>query len=154
MSDERLLHTQEVHCSNQCAPTTKPIIPLSCSISSNNSIGPDPLLATEKPSSFGSSLAATPENDTPESCAVSVQSGNQSTFLVRSNGVRQVGKIHISNCFVHRESGSHPEQIFENQPFFIIREATKDEYLAQCRRKGLSASEPFTETHFYEVTTD
>lgn len=70
MSDERLLHTQEVTGSSPVAPTTNPFIPLSHPISSDNSISPDPLQPPENTSSFGSHLAATPEKETLESCAV------------------------------------------------------------------------------------
>lgn len=163
---ERLLHTQEVAGSSPAAPTTKPIIPLSHPISSDTSIGYDPLLATENLSSFGSHLAAavprvkgfadlspnslsptdsTPENEMPESCAVSVQLAALANRRIISHSFQNPLGVVIEGGLLLPDG----ETVY-NIPFVCLREATRAEFDAD---RG-EASGPDDGPYFYEFTTD
>lgn len=145
MSDERLLHTQEVSGSTPFAPTTNPRSFNGGFPAEDHDSSPDPLRPPENGDCFGSSMAAKPEAATPERSAASWQL--TSDRLIFGSDIRlPLGVPYTAKWMTDRD-----RSIIDVQPVVPIREATELEYrLSNHNYNGpLMGAE-----YFYEVTTD
>jgi hypothetical protein len=75
--------------------------------------------------------------------------------LITSNVPRPVGTVYTPDISsVGRSLISGRLALVDPQPYFVVREATKEEYLSAWPGERLDRSVDWDKMYFYEVSTD